>query len=184
MATVIPEQSVLVIVDVQQRLLTAMPEQSGSELVQQASVLITAADRLKIPMLVTEQYPKGLGSTDSRLQTLFSEQTITIEKTCFSCVQSEIFREQLSRLNRKQVILAGMESHICIMQTALALDEAGYDVYVVEDAVCSRRESHKRNAIDRLRQVGVTISNTESVLFEWLADAKHPEFRALSKLIL
>jgi len=86
--------------------------------------------------------------------------------------------------HRRQVILTGMEAHICVLQTALALLAQGFQVFVVEDAVCSRSQQNQDNAMQRLRQAGVIITNAESVLFEWLADAKHPQFKALSQLIV
>jgi nicotinamidase-related amidase len=178
------ESSVLVIIDVQQRLAAAMPELDASILVKQTSVLLTGAKALNVPVIVTEQYPKGLGHTEPDLLSMLSDDAVVIEKTCFSCMQSDEFGHTLSALGRQHVIVVGMESHICVMQTVLALKHAGYDVSVVEDAVCSRNDAHKANALHRMRHNGVTVTNAESVLFEWLGDAKHPEFRALSKLII
>lgn len=174
------EKSFFVIIDVQQRLLSAMPDAIGKSVVKQARILLQAAQTLAIPVAITEQYPKGLGATVSELQ----RDDITIEKTCFSCADSDDFMASLYTSHRKQVVLAGMESHICVLQTALALLEQGYQVFVVEDAVCSRTELSKDNSMQRLRQAGVIITSTESVLFEWLKDAKHPEFKTLSKLII
>ncbi|MFW5427315.1 MAG: isochorismatase family protein, partial [Methylophagaceae bacterium] len=94
------------------------------------------------------------------------------------------FMSSLRASHRRQVILTGMEAHICVLQTALALLAQGFEVFVVEDAICSRTQQNQDNALQRLRQAGVIITNTESVLFEWLSDAKHPKFRTLSKLIV
>lgn len=142
-----------------------------------------AANTLTIPTILTEQYPKGLGSTVEGVSDHFSSETPLIEKTCFACSGSSAFCQAIANNQRKQVILAGMESHICVLQTALELRNDGYHVYVVEDAVCSRYELNHHNAISRMRQMGITIINTESVLFEWLRDARHEHFKALSALI-
>jgi len=173
----------LVVIDVQQRLMSAMPEAVQEPLIRQVRVLIQASNALDIPLAITEQYPKGLGPTEPELLSL-SPATSTIEKTCFSCADADDFMSTLRASHRRSVILTGMETHICVLQTALALQAQGFQVFVVEDAVSSRTQENQQNAIQRLRQAGVIITNTESVLFEWLADAKHPEFRTLSKLIV
>lgn len=177
------ENSFLVVIDIQQRLFTAMPEQAGSVMVEQTAILVQAANTLRVPMRVTEQYPKGLGETVAALQSHIASSD-KVEKTCFSCTEAEGFMSSLEASHRRQVILTGMETHICVLQTALALLAHGFQVFVVDDAVCSRSQKNKDNALQRLRQAGVIITNTESVLFEWLSDAKHPEFRTLSKLIV
>ncbi|PCJ32958.1 MAG: hydrolase [Gammaproteobacteria bacterium] len=162
-----------------------MPEGERSSVVSNAQVLLTAAEQLTIPVIVTEQYPKGLGPTAPELMGLLQKQQATIiEKTSFSCLQSEPFSQQLKKTERKQIVLLGMESHICILQSALALKAEGYTVHVIEDAICSRKDHHTQNSLQRMRQAGVIINNVESALFEWLGDAKHPSFRVLSKLIV
>lgn len=173
----------LVVIDVQQRLLSAMPEAARAPLIKQVGVLIQASNALDIPIAITEQYPKGLGPTEPELLAL-STATSAIEKTCFSCADADGFMSTLRASHCRSVILTGMEAHICVLQTALALQAQGFQVFVVEDAVSSRTLENKNNALQRLRQAGVIITNTESVLFEWLADAKHAEFRTLSKLIV
>jgi nicotinamidase-related amidase len=176
------DNSFLVIIDVQERLLAVMPETAQAVIVKNAAVLLKAAKSLDIPTAITEQYPKGLGPTEASLLAIVSE-IPTIEKTCFSCADNDGFMANLRTSHRRSVILVGMETHICVVQTALALQGQGYQVFVVEDAVCSRTQDNKHNAMQRMRQAGVIITNTESVLFEWLVDAKHAEFRSLSKLI-
>ena len=178
------ENSVLVVIDVQQKLAQAMPDGVRERLINQIKILLTAAKVLNIPVIATEQSPKGLGPTESALQDNLPIGTNIIEKTCFSCMQSEDFRYQLSATRRKQVILLGMETHICVLQTALALKSENYSVYVAEDGVCSRSKANQYNAIQRMRHAGVVVSNVESVLFEWLGDASHAEFKTLAKLIL
>jgi len=177
------DSSVLLIVDVQERLTAAMPEDERKTAVRNAGILAQAADRLLIPTFLSEQYPKGLGATDAGLAQQLSELTTRIEKTCFSCCEAQGFAESLQNTKRPQVVLAGMEAHICVLQTAFGLQADGFDVYVVEDATCSRNAENRRIAMDRLRQAGLTVTNTESVIFEWLRDARHPEFKGISALL-
>lgn len=178
------QNSLLVVIDVQHRLASAMPEDKRNQLLKQVSVLLQASQTLSVPTLVTEQYPKGLGPTEAELAEVLAENTPIIEKTCFSCLNSPSFIEKLNATGRKQIILTGMEAHICVLQTAMECQAAGLQVFVVEDGICSRKQDNKDNAIHRLRQAGVVVTNTESVLFEWLRDAQHSEFRTLSKLII
>ncbi|MFN7996757.1 MAG: isochorismatase family protein [Bryobacteraceae bacterium] len=166
--------STLVVIDVQERLAAVMP--ARERVVRATGILLEAAARLHIPVLVTEQYSKGLGATVPELADKLPEGSIRIEKTTFSgCAALP--------LTHPQVILAGMEAHVCVLQTAIELAVQGREVFVVADAVCSRTEANYSNALARLREAGVIITNTESVIFEWLRDAGHEQFRALSKLI-
>jgi nicotinamidase-related amidase len=172
------------VVDIQQRLTAAMPEHTRSGVINNVSTLLTASDCLDVPVLVTEQYPEGLGATEKELSDKFPEETTIVEKTAFSAAQIFGVEQKLKKLNRKQIVLVGMEAHICILQTGTDLLRHGFEVFIVEDGVCSRQDHHHANAINRLRAAGAVITNTESVLFEWLGDAKHPHFKALSKLII
>ncbi|HEC60283.1 hypothetical protein LCGC14_0997690 [marine sediment metagenome] len=176
--------SVLVLIDIQQRLTTVMPDGIGQRLIAQVAILLKASQALSIPVIVTEQYPKGLGPTESVLKSLLPEVTPIIEKTNFSAAKVDEFVATIVQAKRRQIILTGMETHICILQTALDLQQQGYQVIVVEDAVSSRTITNQQNALQRLRQAGVIISNVESIIFEWLGDAKHPVFKSLSKLIV
>lgn len=178
------QDSILVLMDIQERLTAVMPSGVGRHLVEQVAILLTAAKALSVPVIVTEQYPKGLGTTEPTLKALLTEADPIIEKTSFSSAKVDGFLKAIAQTKRTQVILTGMETHICIMQSALELQQRGYQVFVVEDAVGSRSPMNKDNALQRLRQAGVIVSNVESIIFEWLGDAKHPEFRKLSKLIL
>lgn len=175
-------QSVLVVIDIQQRLLQALPQQPREQVLTHTNWLLTAAKLLNIPILVTEQYPKGLGKTDKRIMNTLGDITVT-EKTCFSCYRSAPFVAQLSSLKRKQVVLCGIETHVCVLQTAYELVAAGYQVFVTEDATASRTKQHHRNAIARLANINTSVSNVESVMFEWLRDANHAEFKTISRLI-
>jgi len=166
--------SSLVVIDVQEKLAAAM---AAREQVERAiAILLEAAGLLKVPVFVSEQYPKGLGHTVSELSTKLPATAQRVEKTAFSacgCLP----------LTRGQVVLAGMEAHVCVLQTAFELRAAGREVFVVADAVCSRTETNSRNALDRMAAAGIVITNMESVLFEWLGDAANEHFRTISKLI-
>lgn len=174
--------SVLVVIDLQERLLGAMPRGVRDRVVGQTDILLTAATTLHVPVIATEQYPQGLGPTEDSIRSQLADEAI-LEKTCFSCTNSDSFNTLLAQHQRKQIILTGMETHICVLQTALDLARQGYEVYVVEDAVSSRAKGNQYNALQRLRQAGVVITNVESVLFEWLGDARHEDFKTLAKLI-
>ncbi|RLA02166.1 MAG: hydrolase [Gammaproteobacteria bacterium] len=178
------QDSLLVVVDIQQRLTAAMPTGVRERVIEQVKVLLTAAKVLTVPVVVTEQYPKGLGLTEPELVKELPEATTLIEKTSFSCMNIAEFCSEIDKTACKQIILTGMESHICILQTALDLQAQGHQVFVVEDAVSSRSKVNQYNSLQRLRHAGVIITNVESVIFEWLGDAKHPEFKTLAKLIV
>ncbi len=174
------EQSLLLIVDMQNRLSAVMPEVDAQMVLDNCKNLMHAAGILNIPVLLTEQYPKGLGPTDSRLTERFPERCRILEKTGFSCCASKSFNQALADSHCSQVILAGQESHVCVLQTAMSLLHQGLQVFVVEDAVCSRKAGHKYYALQRMQQQGAIISNYESVLFEWLKDASHPAFKSIA----
>ena len=175
--------SVLVIVDMQERLAAAMIPAVRAGVMRTARVLLQAAGRLGIPVVVTEQYPKGLGPTATQILEMLPGGTPRLEKTCFSCAGTESFSKALQASGRTQVILAGMEAHVCVLQSALELRAVRQDVFVVEDACCSRNPDHHVNAAHRLRASGVIVTNTESVIFEWLRDARHDHFKDISALL-
>jgi len=177
------QDSQLLIIDIQDRLASAMPEDVLDKIIKNNNVLLTTASKLNIPVIHSEQYPKGLGNTVTALAEQFPETSQSVTKTSFACTGTEKFNELIAKQKRQQIIITGIESHICVLQTALQLQQQGYAVYVVEDAVCSRKKFNHKNAMNRLRQSGIIISNVESVMFEWLGDAMHPEFKTLSKLI-
>lgn len=175
--------SQLVVIDVQEKLVAAMEEAVRKRVIVQAGILMEAARMLGVPVNTTEQYPKGLGPTVEELDYLMPDDIKAIEKSVFSCAGSREFLDIIGSYSRRQVILCGMETHVCIVQTAMELLDEGYTVFVVEDAVCSRREMNSRNALERMRAAGVVITNTESVVFEWLRDAAHEIFKPVSALI-
>jgi nicotinamidase-related amidase len=177
------EHSQLLIIDVQERLASVMPDKVLEKVLRNCQTLIIAAMQLAVPVIRTEQYPKGLGPTHSDLLSTLANDHQAIEKTCFSGCGATGMEEQLADKKREQWILTGMETHICVLQTCMELLDQGKTVFVVTDGVCSRTKSNYQNAVDRMRNAGAIITNTESVLFEWLKDAGHPEFKELSRLI-
>ena len=179
-------QSQLVVIDMQVKLALAMPADAMQAVIKNCAILLQAANLMQVPTIVTEQYPQGLGETLLELKQHFSN-TKLIPKTAFSACTVPAFKQHC-HTDKMQIVLAGMEAHICVMQTALDLLQAGKTVFVVEDAIISRNNlnqisANKANAIARLRDAGCVITNTESVLFEWLGHANHDAFKVISKLI-
>lgn len=178
------DRSLLLIVDMQTRLTAAMSVDSARSMLDNTVKLLRAAELLNVPVLCTEQYPKGLGVSNQVIQDALPQGLAQcFEKTSFSCCGCDEFKQKLITCGRRQVVLVGQETHVCVLQTARDLLRLGMQVFVVEDAVCSRLEQHKFNALARMRQAGVGVTCYESVLFEWLRDAKHPHFKAISQLV-
>ncbi|MEN8107839.1 MAG: isochorismatase family protein [Pseudomonadota bacterium] len=175
--------SQLVIVDVQERLAAVIEAERMAAMVRGCVLLLDVAAILEVPVLCTEQYPGGLGTTVTAISDHLPANTSRIPKTCFSGASAADFRQAVLNSGRKQVVLAGIESHVCILQTAMELAQQGQAVFVVEDAVCARHALHHRNAMARMRQAGIVVTNTESVIFEWLRDASHEHFRKISALL-
>ena len=176
-------RSQLLVIDVQDRLLPAMFE--GERMVERCAVLMQAAHRLGIPVTVSEQYRKGLGATVERLGNVKGDAPV-MEKMHFSCAADPAIAARVKGLagdGRPQVVICGIETHVCVLQSALGFKDAGLDVFVAVDAVTSRQPSSVGVATDRLRQAGVSVVNTEMALFEWLQISGTPEFKELSKLI-
>ena len=177
------ETSALVLMDVQTRLTAAMPPKVLARLQRNSGLLIRSAGLLHVPIFASEQYPKGLGHLETEISRLLPATCKIYEKTSFSLGAVPEFLADLAHSGRTQVALCGMEAHICILQTAIDLAHAGYEVFVIADAVCSRFRESYETALDRLRVGGVAITDSESVLFEWLRDAGNPHFKALQALV-
>jgi nicotinamidase-related amidase len=174
------DRSILVVIDVQAALLPAIPD--GSAVVARIRVLLEAARRVAVPALVTEENPGGLGSTISEIATLAPADAIH-RKMAFDASAEAAFMRRLVASGREQAILCGVEAHVCVLQTALGLRAAGRDVFVVSDAVSSRRSDSYAIALDRLRANGVEIVTSEMVVFEWAQSAADPAFRDLLALV-
>jgi nicotinamidase-related amidase len=176
-------QSTLLLVDMQERLLPAMT--GGAEAEARCAILLKAAKALGVPVTVSEQYPKGLGHTVPRLAAEIGNAPV-FEKLAFSCWKDQPLKTHLidhHERGRPLVILAGIESHVCVMQTAADLSAGGFGVLAVADAMASRVPASHALALERMRQHGVQVVNTEMVVFELLGQAGTAEFKALSALV-
>ncbi len=174
-------KSCLLMVDMQERLLPAIHD--FERLIEKCSLLLQVAEKLDLPLIVTEQYPKGLGPTIPELE---NKNATVFEKLSFSGMRDEKIRAHFKTLEDsgfKQVLVCGAEAHVCVLQTALDLKAAGFEVFVVADACSSREENSVALALTRLRHHGVQVVNAEMAVFELAGKAGTPEFKALSELI-
>ena len=171
--------SVLVIIDMQEPLVPAM--QAPARTIRNARTLMACAQEMGVPMVMTEQYPAGLGQTVPELKP--APGTAVLSKMHFSCMEDADFAEHFRGLGRKQAVLAGMEAHVCVLQTAASLIEEGYEVFVVSDATASRTLESEQACIARLSAAGAGIATTEMVAFEWLGRAGTAAFKKLLPLI-
>ena len=176
-------KAVLTVVDVQERLMPAID--GADHVVRNVERLIRGCHVLGVPVIVTEQYVKGLGSTVEPLRAALDETSgyRPIEKSCFSAHGSDAFAAQLNALERRQVLLAGVETHVCVYQTARDLLAGGNDVTILADAVSSRSAHNREIALRRLTADGAKLSSTEMALFELLGVSGTDEFRAISRLV-
>lgn len=175
----LPRQgTTLVVVDVQERLVPAMPAPVYRQVLANIQLLRQAAGLLGLPVLTTEQYPRGLGPTVAELRG-----GQTIEKITFGCCGEPAFLKALSALQTRRVLLVGMEAHVCVYQTMLGLRNAGIGVHLIQDAICSQRKDDYRAALNNAAQAGAVLSTTEMALFQLLDRAGTAEFKAISALI-
>ena len=173
------DNTVVVAIDFQERLFPVMHDKE--KLLKNVLKLIKGTQALKIPVILTEQYPKGLGPTLLEIKELLPD-VQPIEKTCFSCCDEGNFTSALEATKKKQVLICGIEAHICVSQTALH-GVSDYAVHVVSDAVSSRSPHNQKIALDRMMQAGVTISSTEMAIYELLGRAGTDTFREILKVV-
>ncbi|MHB1587286.1 MAG: isochorismatase family protein [Acidiferrobacteraceae bacterium] len=176
------DDSRLVLVDLQTRLLNAIPAPAQPPLRRRIQTLIAAAVGLGIPVVATRQYVRGLGPLDPEIVQALPPGTPVFDKTRFSCAGAAGLLEALAG-PRRHLVIAGVEAHVCVLQTAFDLTALGFSVSVVADAICSRSERDCEYSLHRMRQADVGLVTTESVVFEWLRDAAHPKFKELLPLI-
>jgi len=178
------EEAVLVVVDVQEKLVPAIHKDLYPLSLKNMRIAIEAAGTLTLPIILTEQYPKGLGKTVPEvMRFLDGKKYRLIEKMTFSCARDEGFLSAVSDLNRKQVIMVGMETHVCVYQTSVDLSRAGYSLFVLDDAVSSRFMHNYQSGLQALRDSGCTVVSTETAIFQLLKVAATPEFKKLVSLI-
>lgn len=177
---ILQEESIALFIDFQERLVPAM--RKNKELIENTGKLLKGLKELAVPMIFTQQYTRGLGPTVNDL-IINPEKFSYIEKTSFSCCDEEKFTQTLEGLNKKNVIICGIESHVCVLQTAIDLKNKGYNPVLVVDCISSRKKESIKVALKRMEQEGILITNTESILFELTRDAKNPAFKAISSIV-
>jgi nicotinamidase-related amidase len=178
------KDAVLIVVDVQERLVPAIDRELYERSVKNFKIAIEAARTLGLPILLTEQYPEGLGRTVVPVLTALEGTGYErIEKVTFSCARDDRFLSALSKTGRRQVILIGMEAHVCVYQTSVELKSAGYEVFVLDDAVASRFPHNYHSGISALRDAGVAVFSTEAAVFQLLRAAATPEFKKILSLL-
>jgi nicotinamidase-related amidase len=177
-----PAKAMLLVVDVQEKLCAAMDQDALRQLTKNAGILLESAKELAIPVMFTEQYVKGLGLTLTELRDRAPAASCH-EKMTFSCCGDEAFVKQLKESGRTQIIVSGMETHVCVLQTVIDLLGDGFDVHVVKDAVVSRNSDNRQTAIEAMVLAGAVPTCTEAVVFQLLKIAGTESFRKLSKLV-
>ncbi len=180
MNTLSAENSLVLIIDIQEKLVAALEKDT---IVSNAVKVTRAAKALDIPVLLTEQYPKGLGHTVPQLQEALPEGSEVVEKTYFNALLEEGMLDKIKAFGKKQIVIFGIETHICVHQTAAALIEEGFDVYVIKDACASRNKYEFKQGIEAMVANSVKATCVEIALFEWLKGAKNPKFKEVQALI-
>ena len=173
-----PENSVVVVIDIQDKLLAKIP--TSDALVQNSAFLLDVAGLLEVPVRATEQYPKGLGATVSDLAQRLPERA---DKVAFSCCAIPSLVQSFRDADRKKIVLAGIETHVCVQQTALDLLALDFRVYVAADAVSNRYAVDHEYALRRLEQAGAVLTTAETTVFEWVGAAGTPAFKEISRLV-
>ena len=176
------EDSLVLVIDIQEKLVNALEKDT---IVSKALKIVESARILDIPVLFTEQYPKGLGQTVAKLcHSERSEESHNVfEKTYFNALLENGFLEKIKSYGKKQIVIMGIETHICVYQTACALVDEGFEVYAIKDACASRNKYEFKQGIEAMKDNGVKISCVEIALFEWLKGSKHPKFKEIQALI-
>lgn len=174
------DNSLLLMIDVQDKLTRML--KNPDEIVKNNLILLKTANALGVNTIVTEQYPQGLGNTVSELKEYIKEQQI-FEKKSFSVIDNNEIIENIKNIDPKNIIISGIETHICVYQTALALLDKGYNVYIVKNATASRNKKDYRTALELMRDFGAKLTCVETVLFELLKTSEHPKFKEIQALI-
>lgn len=173
----------LLLIDIQEKLFKPMSPLVQTQMIRNIQLLLALAKKLAIPTVVTEQYPKGLGETIPELKEALDDNYSPITKLSFSCCGEEAFPQQVQQIKKNQIILTGMETHVCVFQTALDLLAHGYQLFVPQDAVCSRRKADWQTGLKLMDMAGAVITTTETIIFQLLEKAGTEEFRYMSPLL-
>lgn len=173
------EDSALLVVDIQERLLPAMNEKE--KLIEHCIRLFKGINTLNVPVIITEQYPKGLGPTCKEVLDELPQAKI-LEKTTFSCINDEILL-QIKALGKKNIIVCGIETHVCVLQTVIDLVDCDFNPVLIADCISSRKANDKLYGIERARAEGAIVTTYESLLFELIGSAKHENFKQISNIV-
>ena len=173
------ENSLLLVIDIQERLVAL----DKDVIVSKVGKLVDAANILDVPVVLSEQYPKGLGHTVPTISEKLKPETPIVEKCSFSLLREEGFLDKIKAYGKKQIVICGIETHICVHQTAAELMDAGFEVFVAKDACASRNKYEFKQGIEAMHDNGAKISCLEIILFEWLRSAKNPKFKEVQVLI-
>ncbi|MFA6566715.1 MAG: isochorismatase family protein [Victivallales bacterium] len=171
------ETTAFLLIDMQEKLLAAMNPLDTEKILVRQKIMLNAAKELDMPVIITEQYTKGLGKTVSGLSVLFKEEWPVFDKTSFSCFGDINFRREIERRPFKSLVLMGVETHVCIQQTAIDALARGFQVFLIADAVNSKRRDDAAISIDFMRGADVCVTSSESLIFSLLKDASHPSFK-------
>ena len=174
------DNTIILVIDIQEKLVNMLKKDYISE---KASKLLKAGRILGVPAIITEQYPKGLGATLAQLKQEAAENTIFFEKTAFSAVQEHGFLEILGNFKMENIVLCGIEAHVCVYQTAVDLISRGYKVEIIKDITASRNKDEFKIGIERMKQAGVRVTSLETLAFELLKSSKYPNFKEIQELI-
>ncbi|MEW6569963.1 MAG: hydrolase [Nitrospirota bacterium] len=174
------DSAALLIIDIQEKLTAVM--KTKEEIIKNCIHLIELSKTYNLPIILTEQYPKGLGQTVEEIRVSLPYY-IPIEKFTFNCCDEPSFLNEITAANRRNIVVTGMEAHVCVLQTCLGLLQEGHNVHVVKDAVCARSKDNWETGIEFMRDAGAVITSTETVLFQVLRIAGTEEFRAISRRI-
>jgi nicotinamidase-related amidase len=175
------EETAFLTIDVQEAFRQSIADLS--EIASRIALFARGAQLLNVPVLVTEQYPKGLGKTVAEIAEVLPDETEFIEKTAFSSCGANVFIEKMKQIGAKQIVVAGIEAHICVNQTVHDLLERGFQVHLLADCISARAAENKQIALAKMGQSGAILSSTEMALFELMRDARHEQFKAIQKLV-
>lgn len=177
-----PDRALLLVIDIQEKFKPILfnPDQ----VVRGTHQMIAGCNQLDVPIIVSEQYPKGLGATVPEIKETLKPSTPILEKTSFGCLDEPAIQERLSHFGRNQILICGVEAHVCVNQTVMRLLETGYRVYLIEDAIGSRSENNYHIALRKMTQAGAIPSCMEMALFELMRSSRHPQFRSVQQIIL